>query len=69
MTLFPMPDLSSIHSLLKPGQETNLIEKCWSENPHDRPESFAQIRDVLIKIHETRRSKKSVCYALDELYI
>ena len=35
------------------------MEMYWNEDPNERPESFSQIKKILIQIHESRRSKKN----------
>ena len=36
------------------------MDNCWNEDPNERPESFSDIKKILIQIHESRRSKKNV---------
>ena len=40
-------------------KELKVMEMCWNEDPNERPESFSQIKKILIQIHESRRSKKN----------
>ena len=40
-------------------KELKVMEMYWNEDPNERPESFSQIKKILIQIHESRRSKKN----------